>query len=61
MSMSIADLWGMNLSPCRTQTGGEPDKLGQANHRTPTLLAQVAREWTHVALGRRDSELSDGM
>jgi hypothetical protein len=23
MSMSIADLSGMNLSPCRTQTGGE--------------------------------------
>jgi hypothetical protein len=32
---------------------GEQDKLGQTNHRTPTLLAQVAREWTHVALGRR--------
>jgi hypothetical protein len=47
---------GMNLSPCRTQhmrRSGEPDKLGQANHRTPTMLAQVAREWTHVALGRR--------
>jgi hypothetical protein len=36
MSISIADLSGMNLSPCSTETS----RLGQANRRTPYARPQ---------------------
>jgi hypothetical protein len=51
-SISIADLSGMNLSPC---SGNRAARIGQANHRTPYAHARAHRTFLTLGEGAGDS------